>query len=290
MSESGYSQGVVSEIEWVEDPDLRDPVAVLAFEGWNDAADAASRVLHYLMEHHDEIPIAQLDLEPYINYQVTRPLVSIDSTTRHIHWPVTGFFGIRLQDHVNDLVLVLGEEPHLRWRQFCSEVIDVLRRLGVRRAVSLGAFVGQIPHTLPVPIFGSSDDPDFALRMGVHESSYEGPTGITGVITSALSDEGIEAAGVWAGLPHYLAGNPSPTGTRALLYALGDMIGWRFDVEPLDAEVSDYEAQVRAAVSDSQELLDYVQRLEQESESRVIARGDSRRLVEDIERFLRNPK
>jgi len=279
----------VTEIEWVEDPDLRDPVAVLAFEGWNDAADAASRVLYYLMEHHDEIPIAQLDLEPYINYQVTRPLVSIDRAVRHIHWPATGFFGVRLAGHVHDLVLVVGEEPHLRWRQFCSEVIGVLRRLGVNRAVSLGAFVGQIPHTLPVPIFGSSDDPDFALRMGINVSTYEGPTGITGVLTSALSDEGIEAAGVWAGLPHYLAGNPSPSGTRALLYALGDVIGWHFDVDPLDEEVEGYEAQVGEAVSDSEELVEYVKRLEQESESRVIARGDSRRLVEDIERFLRNP-
>ena len=279
----------MTEIEWVEDPDLRDPVAVLAFEGWNDAADAASRVLYYLMEHHDEIPIAQLDLEPYINYQVTRPLVSIDRTVRHIHWPATGFFGVRLAGHVHDLVLVVGEEPHLRWRQFCSEVIGVLRSLGVNRAVSLGAFVGQIPHTLPVPIFGSSDDPDFALQMGINVSTYEGPTGITGVLTSALSDEGIEAAGVWAGLPHYLAGNPSPSGTRALLYALGDVIGWHFDVEPLDEEVEGYEAQVGEAVSDSEELVEYVKRLEQESESRVIARGDSRRLVEDIERFLRNP-
>lgn len=279
----------MTEIEWVEDPDLRDPVAVLAFEGWNDAADAASRVLYYLMEHHDEIPIAQLDLEPYINYQVTRPLVSIDRTVRYIHWPATGFFGIRLPEHVHDLVLVLGEEPHLRWRRYCAEVMGVLRRLGVDRAVSLGAFVGQIPHTLPVPIFGSSDDPDFALRMGINVSTYEGPTGITGVLTSALSDDGIEAVGIWAGLPHYLAGNPSPSGTRALLYALGDAIGCHFDVQPLDEEVAGYEAQVREAVSDSEELVEYVKRLEQESESRVIARGDSRRLVEDIERFLRNP-
>lgn len=276
-------------IEWVKEPDLRDPVAVLAFEGWNDAADAASRVLYYLLEHNEEIPIAHMDLEPYLNYQETRPLVSIDRTVRRIHWPAIGFFGIRLPEHVHDLVLVLGEEPHLQWRRFCSEVIEVLRHLGVSRAVSLGAFVGQIPHTLPVPVFGSSDDPDFALRMGINSSTYEGPTGITGVITSAMSDDGFDAAGIWAGLPHYLAGNPSPSGTRALLYALGDVIGWRFEVQPLDEEVTGYEAQVQAAVSESQELVEYVKRLELESESRVIAKGDSRRLVEDIERFLRNP-
>ena len=280
---------MVTDIEWVEEPYLRDPVAILAFEGWNDAADAASKVLDYLMEHHDEIPIAQLDLEPFVNYQVSRPLVSIDRTVRHIHWPATGFFGIPLPDHVHDLVLVLGEEPHHRWRRFCAEVAEVLLRLGVRRAVALGAFVGQIPHTLPVPIFGSSNDPDFALRMGIHPSTYEGPTGITGVITTTLADEGIDAAGIWAGLPHYLAGNPSPTGTRALLFALGDVIGWSFNVESLDVDVAAYEARVSEAVADSSELVDYIQRLERESESRVISRGNSRRLVEDIERFLRNP-
>lgn len=280
---------MVADIEWVEEPTLRDPVAVLAFEGWNDAADAASRVLYYLMEHHDETPIAQLDLEPYINYQVTRPLVSIDRTVRQIHWPATGFFGLALPEHVHDLVLVLGEEPHHRWREFCADVTSVLRRLGVRTAVALGAFVGQIPHTLPVPIFGSSNDPDFALRMGIHASTYEGPTGITGVITAAMADEGIEAVGLWAGLPHYLAGNPSPSGTRALLFALGDLVGWRFDVEALNIEVAGYEAQVRSAVADSSDLVDYVKRLERESETRAIARGDSRRLVEDIERFLRSP-
>ena len=276
-------------VEWVGESTLRDPVAVLAFEGWNDAADAASGALYYLMEHHDETSIAKLDLEPYVNYQVTRPLVSIDRTLRQIHWPATGFFGLAVPEHVHDLVLVLGEEPHHRWREFCAEVISVLRRLGVGSAVALGALLGQIPHTLPVPIFGSSNDPDFALRMGIHASSYEGPTGITGVITAAMADDGMEAVGLWAGLPHYLAGNPSPTGTRALLHALGDVIGWRFDVDALNVEVAGYEAQVRSAVADSSDLVDYVKRLERESESRTMSRGDGRRMVEDIERFLRNP-
>ena len=280
---------MVSGIEWFEQPTLRDPVAVLAFEGWNDAGDAASSALYYLMEHPDEIRIAQLDLEPYFNYQVSRPLVSIDENVRQIHWPATGFFAIPLPDHDHDLVLVIGEEPHFKWRRFCAEIAEALSRLGVRRAVSLGAFVGQIPHTLPVPIFGSSNDPDFAVRMGIHSSAYEGPTGITGVITIALEDEGMETVGIWAGIPHYLGGNPSPAGTRALLFALGDVIGWRFDVDTLDSEVADYEIQVREAVADSKELVEYVKRLERESETRVVSRGDGRRLVEDIERFLRNP-
>ena len=136
---------MVDGIEWVEQPTLRDPVAVLAFEGWNDAADAASKALYYLMEHYDETSIAKLDSEPYINYQETRPLVSIDRTVRQIHWPATGFFGLSLPEHVHDLVLVLGEEPHLRWRGFCADIISVLRELGVRNAVSLGLSSARYP-------------------------------------------------------------------------------------------------------------------------------------------------
>lgn len=279
----------MSDIEWVEEPQLRDPVAVLAFEGWNDAGDAASKVLYHLMEHHDEALVARLDLEPYANYRESRPLIAIDGAVRSIQWPALGFFTIPLPDHAHDLVLVLGEEPHYRWRRFCDEVAGALEGLGVRRAVALGAFVGQIPHTLPVPIFGSSNDRQFVRRMGINPSTYEGPTGITGVITASLDDRGIEAAAIWAGLPHYLAGNPSPSGARALLFALGDAIGWRFDAADLDAEVADYEERVRAAVADSGELVEYIARLERESENLVISRTDTRRFVEDIERFLRDP-
>lgn len=280
---------MATDVEWLEENSLRDPVAVLAFEGWNDASDAASRVLYYLMEHHDVTPLARLDLENYISYQESRPLVTLEGRVRSIRWPTVGFFGLAIPDHTHDLVLVLGEEPHLRWRRFCLEVASVLRQLGVRQAVALGAFVGEIAHTLPVPVFGSSSDPNFARRFGLHASAYEGPTGITGVITTALEDEGIEAAGMWAGIPHYLAANPSPTGTRALLYALGDVIGRRFDVKELDEEVADYEARVQEAIAGSSELVGYVRGLEAESEKRAISLTGSRRLVEEIERFLRNP-
>ena len=280
----------MSSIEWIREPALRNPMAVLAFEGWNDAADAASRALYYLLEHHEEIPLAQLDMEAYINYQLSRPVMSLDGAARHVHWPVTGFFALLLPEHDRDLVLVLGEEPHLLWRRYCVEVIGVLRRLGVREAAALGAFMSQIPHTQPIPIFGSSGDPDFAMRMGISPSTYEGPTGIAGVIAAAMEDEGMESSGLWAGVPHYLAGSPSPTAARALLYALGDLIGWRFDVAALDEEAAGYEATVNNLIDDSEGMAEYIERLEEESESRAVQEGDGRRLVEDIERFLSNPQ
>ncbi|WP_420431223.1 PAC2 family protein [Candidatus Poriferisocius sp.] len=276
-------------VEWLEEIPLREPAAVLAFEGWNDASDAASRVLHYLMDKHTSTLIARLDLEDYLNYHESRPLVMLEGGERSIHWPTVGVFAVPLPTHTSDLVLVMGEEPHLRWRRFCLDIVEIFRRLDVGRAVSLGAFIGEIPHTLPTPVFGSSTDPDFAVRFGLHASTYEGPTGITGAITNVLADEGIDAAGLWAGIPHYLAANPSPTGTRALLYALGDVIGFRFDVTDLDAEVTDYEDKVQAAIAESSELVGYVRGLEEESQHRAISLSRSSRLVEEIERFLRNP-
>ena len=165
---------MATDVEWLEEHSLRDPVAILAFEGWNDASDAASGVLYYLMENHEVAPLARLDLENYVNYQESRPLVTLEGRVRNIRWPTVGFFGLAMRGHSHDLVLVLGEEPHLRWRRFSLEVASALRELGVRQAVALGAFVGEIAHTLPVPVFGSSSDPNFANRFGLHASAYEG--------------------------------------------------------------------------------------------------------------------
>ena len=281
---------LVSDIEWIHEPRLRDPVAVLAFEGWNDAADAATSVVEYLITTYTEGPFAQFDLENYMNFQMSRPLVSIDGGMREMHWPATGFFEIQLPDHPHDLVAVLGEEPHLRWPTYCRQVIGLLRDIGVQRAVSFGAFIGQVPHTIPTPVFGVSSDDNLTTRLGVNPSSYEGPTGITGVIHAALAADGMESASLWAAVPHYLAANPSPTATRALIDKFSQYIGYSFDTADLDREVAEYDQRVAEAVDESSEFLDYVRRLEAHSDGlEVISPADSEHLVEEIEKFLRDP-
>lgn len=277
-------------IEWLnESPSLRRPVAVIAYEGWNDAADASSGVLHHLLEHHGERALARLHVEEYANYQDLRPRLEIENGKRKINWPATRFMGVKLPEHEHDLVAVLGDEPHHYWRKYCGQVTAVLRRFGVSKAVTLGAFLGQIPHTLPVQIFGLSTDPDFAVKMNVHPSDYEGPIGITGVLHNFLEEDGMEAHSLWAGVPHYLAANPSPTTVRALLHKLGEVIGWHLKPGDLEKEEERYRESIRAAVEDSTDFNDYVRQLEEEADHLTITPRDSRRMVEDIERFLQDP-
>lgn len=277
-------------IEWLEEnPSLRRPVAVIAYEGWNDAADAGSGVLHHLLAHHGERILARLHVEEYANYQDLRPRLEIKNGKRAINWPATRFMGVNLPDHEHDLVVVLGDEPHHYWRKYCGQVTATLRRFGVDKAVTLGAFLGQIPHTLPVQIFGLSTDPDFAVKMNVHPSDYEGPIGITGVLHNFLEEEGMEAHSLWAGVPHYLAANPSPTTVRALLHKLGEVIGWHLKPGDLEKEEERYQESIRAAVEDSSDFNEYVRQLEEEADHLTITPRDSRRMVEDIERFLQDP-
>jgi proteasome assembly chaperone (PAC2) family protein len=278
----------MTEIEWLEKPQLRDPVAVLAFEGWNDAADASTGTVEHLIATYCDGPFAKLDLENYMNYQMSRPIISIDTDMRELHWPATGFFGIQLADHDHDLIAVLGEEPHLRWPSFCRQIITTLRDLGVSKAVSFGAFIGQVPHTLPVPIFGVSTDDDFITRLGVNRSSYEGPTGITGVIHAALAADGFDASSLWAAVPHYLAANPSPKCMLALLAKLSEVIGYEFETSKLDEEAVEYDQRVGRAVEESADFLAYVRQLEESSGGAETSPADSDQLVEEIERFLRD--
>lgn len=278
----------MSSIEWLERPSLREPVAILAFEGWNDAADAATGVVEYLIDQAALDPFARLDMEPYINYQMSRPHVSLEEEGRMIHWPATGFFGLEQPGNVNDILLVLGEEPHLHWQQYTREILDMLRGLGVTAAITLGAFIGQVPHTLPVPIFGDSTDSGLISRLGAMQSSYEGPTGIVGVLHSALLDSGFDATTLWAAIPHYLAANPSPKATLALVEGVAETIGQHFDVTELRSEVAEYEERVAEAVEESSDFIEYVRELEENTDPPNIQRHAGEQLVEEIERFLQD--
>jgi proteasome assembly chaperone (PAC2) family protein len=278
----------MSNIEWLEQPYLRDPIALIAFEGWNDASDAASGALEYLIDQAGVSPFASIDMEGFINYQISRPHVSIEPEGRMIHWPTTGFFGVTLSGNSRDAVLILGEEPQLRWQQFTRDIVEVLRGLGVTKVITLGAFIGQVPHTLPIPLFGDSAEPGLTERLGIMQSNYEGPTGIIGVLHAALRDGGFDATTMWAAIPHYLSANPSPKASLALLERVAEAIGHHFDLGELRSEVEDYELQVAEAVDESTEFVEYVRELEESADTpRIDAQGGDQ-LVEEIERYLRD--
>ena len=276
-------------------PALRTPRAVIAFEGWNDACDAASGVAEYLLRDAgvDE-PFAVIDPEEFFDFQVRRPTVAIDDGgTRRLTWPTTKFFAIEPPTDDRDIVVVLGEEPSFRWKTFARHVTRVLVEQDVEEVVLLGAFIGQVAHTRPVPVMGVATDPVLIDRYGLNRSNYEGPTGIIGVLQEACREVGLPAMSLWAATPHYLAANPNPKASLALAKRTRDILMLPTDLSSLRAEADDFDTRVEQAVDASSELAEYVADLEDVDEEEDAPSSDfdpdlTDDLVQEIESFLRD--
>jgi proteasome assembly chaperone (PAC2) family protein len=273
-------------------PTLRRPRALLAFEGWNDASDAASGAAAYLLGQHDVTePFATIEPEEFYDFQARRPIVSIDEGgTRSLTWPKTHLYAIRLPADERDLVVVLGEEPSYRWKTYSRLITQLLTESDVEEAVLLGAFIGRVPHTRPVPIVGVATDPSLVQRYGLMTSAYEGPTGIVGVMQEACREVGLPAMSLWGAVPHYLAANPNPRAMLALLNQAAEILRLSVDTIELGTVASEFNERVDAAVAASDEFAEYISNLE-ESEAADTAGIDPSRSVElvtEIEDFLRD--
>ncbi len=272
-------------------PELRRPHAIMAFEGWNDACDSASGVVNYLLgQYNVEEPFAVVEPDEFFDFQAHRPQVAVDEGgVRSLTWPDTRMYAIRLPGSEHDLIAVLGEEPSHRWKTFSRSILAELSDLGVERVVLLGAFIGQVAHTKPVPIAGVASDPSAMFRYNLAGSSYEGPTGIVGVLNEACREEGLPAVSLWAATPHYLAANPYPKAMLALTKKAGEVLGLRFDTSELDAVVREYLERVAAAVAASDEFSTYIAELEEAADegAEQIDPSQTNELVNEIETFLR---
>jgi len=274
-------------------PVLRRPRAILAFEGWNDACDAASGVITYLLGHYNvDEPFAVLEPDEFFDFQAHRPNVSIDEGgTRSLSWPTTRFYAIALPHDERDLILVIGEEPSHRWKTFSRSIMSLLAEMGVEQAVLLGAFIGQVAHTKPVPVIGVATDPALVFRHGLMTSNYEGPTGIIGVLQEACREEGMPAVSLWAATPHYLAANPNPKAMLALTQKTGEVLELSIDTSELETVVAEFLARVSAAVAASDEFQSYVAELENADDEPPrqgnIDPSMTTELVTEIEDFLR---
>ncbi|CAM5736561.1 hypothetical protein SMICM304S_08921 [Streptomyces microflavus] len=221
-------------IELESVPELIDPVMVAAFEGWNDAGDAASTAVGHLDREWKGEVFAALDAEDYYDFQVNRPTVWLDNGVRKVTWPTTRLSVVRVGgEKPRDLVLVRGIEPSMRWRSFCNEILGFAHELGVEMVVILGALLGDTPHTRPVPVSGVTSDADLARTMDLEETRYEGPTGIVGILQEACTHAGVPAVSLWAAVPHYVSQPPNPKATLALLNRLEDLIGLRIPLGEL---------------------------------------------------------
>ena len=205
-------------IRFHEQVELRSPVLVAAFRGWNDAGDAASFAAQHLVATWGGKKIASLDPEDFFDFQAVRPQVRlVDGTTREISWPANDFYAARLENAPHDVLILIGTEPNTRWRSFSSLVVDVARSHDVKMVITLGALLADVPHSRPVPITGTAADPELIESLGLQRSRYEGPTGIVGVLHTAFADAGVGSASLWAAVPHYLAVTPNPKAALALI-------------------------------------------------------------------------
>ncbi|HEY5578686.1 MAG TPA: PAC2 family protein [Acidimicrobiia bacterium] len=273
-------------IEWRARPELEEGAAILAFEGWGDASTAASTAGEFLIREVAE-PFASIDPESFFDFQMQRPTVQIDGGgTRRVIWPgvefhLAHFFG-------KELIVVLGEEPHLRWRTFATVVLDALRSCGVSFVLTFGAFIGRVAHTLPVPIFGVATDTDLIERHGLLVSDYQGPTGIVGTLHDKARRGGIPALSLWAAVPHYLAANHNPKVSYALLEKASEVLDLDLDLSDLEHEVENFERRVNEAMKESEDLLTYIRQLEVEGSQPAMNPQSTDELITEIEQFLKD--
>ncbi|MFP3915097.1 MAG: PAC2 family protein [Actinomycetota bacterium] len=274
----------MSSFEWISRPRLRDPVALIGFSGWGDAGEASSDAARHLVAEYEAETVGRFDSDPFMDFQVNRPVISLDSEgVRSISWPTTEVLVVHFPER--DLVVVIGEEPNYNWKRFVNELCSALRELNVTEAILMGAFVGQVAHTIPVPVVGSSPSARVVASHGLLPSRYEGPTGIVGVLTQALDNHGIDSVSLWAAVPHYLSNQSYPPGVEALLRKATEIAGLSIDMEPLHTESHLFQSRVRAALDESEELADYVRQLEEEG---LETEDSGEDLVDEIERYLRD--
>ena len=278
----------VSELTWYDLPELRRPLLLVAFEGLFDAAEAATGALRWIRERGESSAVGMIDPERYYNFQEARPMVRIDGDgSRVIDWPSPEIWTVPT-DSPRDLVVLSGTEPHLRWPSFADHVFEVAQRSGCEMVVTVGAFIGMVPHTRPFTVTGSAVHPDLARRLNLSRPTYQGPTGVVGVINARLEQSEIPVISLRVEVPHYVPGPPNPKATQALLRRLEQTTGVQTGYEDLDAEVSDWVDRVDRAVAADEESRDYVARLERQVDSNeeLLPSGDD--LAAELEAFLRD--
>lgn len=285
-------------VRWQETPGWHTPVLVSAFAGWNDAGDSATMAVRHLIDATGARLVATIDPEEFVEFQTTRPAVRlVDGVTRVIDWPSTELWAGAAP--FGDLMLVIGTEPQLKWRTFCRQITDVATQAGVTMAMSLGALLADVPHTRPVSVLGTASDENLIERFGLQRSSYEGPTGIVGILNDALTRTGIPSASLWAAVPSYASQAPSPKAALALLQRMSALTGGMAPLGDLEDEAAAYVQAVTDSVEQDDDVAAYVRRLEAavdaEPRPEPVAApplpdddASAEALVQELEQFLRD--
>jgi len=281
---------------------LRRPILIMAFGGWNDAAESASTAVRYLGTSFRAEKFAEIDPEEFYHFGLSRPYVRFkqgSETEREITWPATEFSITQASELARDVIVGVAVEPHLRWKTYCSLVLDLARRCEVTLVLTLGALLAEVPHTRPVRLSGSASDPELAVRLGVRPTKYEGPTGIVGVLNTICREQGFAMASLWANVPHYISGIENPKATLALVQRVAPLLGATLEVGDLEEAVKQFDANLKEIVAQNAKIANYIKKLESRDaaeEPPPAGRGGpsdlppAAELVAEFEQFLRQQR
>ena len=279
---------VVSNVRWSSRPKVTQPIVVAAFEGWNDAGDAATAAIAHLTDSWNAAFFADLDPEEFYDFTVSRPRVRIvDLEQRAVDWP-ENTFSLARPPAAPDVVLIRGIEPQLKWRTFCDEIISVANDLNARLVMTLGALLADVAHTRPTSVFGTAYDPAVVKALHLEPSRYEGPTGIVGVLHDQCAKAGLNSASLWAAVPSYVPAAPSPKAALAMVDRVCSILGTTTPTGSLEAESVQYEQQISELVEEDDDTVAYVKHLEETYDREGIAEHKADELVAEVERFLRD--
>ena len=268
--------------------ELTAPVLVAAFEGWNDAGEAASGVISHLGIEWNATPIAAMDPEDFYDFQVTRPVVEMsEGRTERLVWPTTRFSVAKPDGFERDIVLVHGVEPNMRWRGFTDELISGLTELGVEMVILIGALLADSPHTRPVPVQVSGATSALPSDVGSEPADYKGSSGINGVLQFSLAEAEIPTVSLWASVPHYVATSPSPKATLALLRAVEDVLDAPLPAGDLEEEARAWQHGVEELASQDSDVAEYVRTLEEAKDATDLPEASGDAIAREFERYLR---
>jgi proteasome assembly chaperone (PAC2) family protein len=267
---------------------LTSPAIIAAFEGWNDAGEAASAAVAHLSTVWDAKTIGEIDPEDYYDFQVTRPVLEVaDGQTRKLSWPTTRLAHTKPAGLDRDIILVHGIEPNMRWRRFCTELVDGFGELGAELVILVGALLADSPHTRPVPVTVAASDDKLASTLQVEPVDYQGPTGIVGVLQDACTASGIAAVSLWAAVPHYVAQPPSPKATLSLLRGVEDILDVPMPLGDLPDEARAWERGVDELAEQDAEVAEYVRALEEAKDATDLPEASGDAIAREFERYLR---
>jgi proteasome assembly chaperone (PAC2) family protein len=276
-------------VRWTARPELTQPVVIAAFEGWNDAGDAASTAARYLIERWEAQLVADIDPEEFYDFTSTRPQVRLDGEGhRQIDWPATEVYVATIPGTEKQVVIIIGTEPQLRWRTYTQELTEIASAHGARLCITLGALLAEVPHTRPTAVVGTAYEPDVVAGLDLQPSSYEGPTGIVGVLHDAWRRAGLRSASLWATVPSYVPGAPSPKAALALIERTAAMLETFVATTDLEIASASYERQVSELVDADEETSTYVSSLEERHDGDPGVLPSAETIAEEVERFLRD--